>query len=117
MTTPEWLKPGIYGAAIGAIAISIIGFSWGGWTTSGSADKMAKSMARDEVTSALVPVCLEISRLDPNRVAKLETIRSVKSYARRDAVMKTGWATVPGADSPDRALAQACIDGLELDAS
>jgi hypothetical protein len=31
--------------------------------------------------------------------------------------MEAGWATVPGAESPDRNLAAACIDGLELDAS
>lgn len=117
MSTPEWLKPGIYGAAAGAVAVSIIGFSWGGWMTGGSASKMATSMARDEVTLAMVPICLEISRLDPDRVAKLATIRSASTYNRRDAVMEAGWATVPGSESPNRDLAAACIDGLELDAS
>lgn len=117
MTTPEWLKPGLYGAAAGAVAVSIIGFSWGGWVTGGSASKMARSMAHEEVTSAMVPVCLEMSRVDPDRIAKLATIRSAASYKRRDAVMEAGWATVPGAESPDRDLAAACIDGLELDAS
>ena len=27
MTTPEWLKPGLYGAAIGAVAVMVLGFS------------------------------------------------------------------------------------------
>jgi len=30
MTTPEWLKPALYGVACGAAALAIIGFSWGG---------------------------------------------------------------------------------------
>ena len=35
----------------------------------------------------------------------------------RDAVMAAGWATVPGAEAPNRDLAQACIQGLNLDAA
>ena len=33
MTNPEWLKPGIYGALIGAVFVGVVGFSWGGWMT------------------------------------------------------------------------------------
>lgn len=117
MTIPEWLKPGIYGAVIGAAAISILGFSWGGWVTGGSARTMAKSASEDAVTAALVPVCLEMSNADSDRIAKLEAIKNAKTYQRRDAVMKTGWATVPGAEAPSRDLAQACLAGLNVDAS
>ena len=35
MNTPEWLKPGVYGALIGAAFVGIVGFSWGGWVTDG----------------------------------------------------------------------------------
>ncbi len=117
MTTPEWLKPGIYGALLGAAFVGIVGFSWGGWMTGGGANKMASEMAQDEVIAALVPFCLDMSRTDSERVAKLATIRDATSYKRRDAVMATGWATMPGADAPNRDLAQACIEGLNLDAS
>ena len=117
MTTPEWLKPGIYGALIGAVFVAIVGFSWGGWVTGGAANKMASAMARDEVVAAMVPVCLDMARADPDRVAHLATIRDASSFKRRDAVMATGWATMPGSDAPNRDLAQACIEGLELDAS
>ncbi len=117
MTFPEWTKPGIYGAIIGAVAVSIIGFNFGGWMTGGNADKMAKMHANDEVAQAMVPVCLGMSASDPQRVAKLATIREAKGYNRRNEIMKTGWATLPGTDTPNRALAEACIDGLELDAS
>ena len=33
MQTPEWLKPGLYGAVCGAVAVAIAGFTWGGWVT------------------------------------------------------------------------------------
>ncbi len=117
MNIPEWLKPGIYGALIGAVAACVVGFSWGGWQTNGGANKMASVMAHDDVIAALLPVCLDMSRTDADRVAKMATIREATSYRQRDAVMDAGWATVPGSEAPDRDLAQACMAGLELDAS
>ena len=33
MQTLQWLKPGLYGAACGAITPVVAGFSWGGWVT------------------------------------------------------------------------------------
>jgi hypothetical protein len=117
MTSPEWLKPGVYGALIGAVAIMIVGFSWGGWMTGGGARELAADQAHDEVIAALVPICLQISQDDPDRSAKLATITEATSYQRRDAVMEAGWATVPGTDTPSRDLAQACIEVLDLEAA
>ena len=117
MTAPEWLKPGIYGALLGAAFVGIVGFSWGGWMTGGSANKMASEMAHEDVIAALVPICVDMSKTDLERIAKLAAIRDATSYKRRDAVMQAGWATIPGSDAPNRDLAQACIKGLDLDAS
>jgi hypothetical protein len=117
MTTPEWLKPGVYGAAIGAVAVMALGFSWGGWMTAGGASELAVNRAHEEVVAALVPICLQIAQDDPDRIAKLVTITEATTYQRRDAVMAAGWATVPGAEAPDRDLAQACIAGLDLEAA
>jgi dienelactone hydrolase len=117
MNTPEWLKPGIYGAIVGVVAIGIVGFSWGGWMTGSSADEMASEMSHSSVISALVPVCLEKSANDSDRFAKMATIREASTYKRRDAVMDAGWATMPGTESADRDLAQACLSDLKIDAS
>ncbi|PLS20925.1 hypothetical protein [Neptunicoccus cionae] len=117
MTFPEWTKPGIYGALGGAIAVTILGFTWGGWTTDGNAQTMAQNLAKDEVTLAMVPVCLDISAADPERIEKLNILQDLSGYGRRNAMMDTGWATRPGSDKPDRNLADACLAGLELDGS
>jgi hypothetical protein len=114
VTTPEWLKPGIYGALIGAVFVGVVGFSWGGWMTGGSAASMARTMAHDNVIAALLPVCVDLSHSDSDRVAKLATIQAASTYQRRDAVIAAGWATLPGSDSPNRDLAQACLAALEL---
>ena len=113
MTTPEWLKPGIYGAIVGAMVLAIAGFSWGGWMTTATAAEMAE----DDVRTAMVPVCVEMARLDPDREMKMAKVKSASGYSRRTAVMEAGWATAPGTDTPDRDLAKACVDELDLDAT
>lgn len=115
MNTPEWTKPGIYGALIGGVLVGIVGFSWGGWVTGANADKMASAMAHDNVIAAMVPICLDMASADPDRIAHLATIREATSYKRRDAVMATGWATVPGSDAPNRDIAQACLAVLDFE--
>ncbi len=110
MTNPEWLKPGINDAVIGAVFVCVVGFSLGGWMTGSGANKMASAMADDDVIAALVPVCLKLARTDTERVAKLATNNEVASYKRRDAVVDAGRATMPGSEVPDGDLAQACMD-------
>ncbi|MGB5485706.1 hypothetical protein [Parasphingorhabdus sp.] len=113
MTTPEWLKPGIYGGIIGAVAVTIVGFSWGGWVTTGSANTMARNAGDAQVLAALVPLCVDMSKMDPNRVEKLAVLAAASSYKRRDAVMDAGWATLPGMTQPDSDLARACEAAIE----
>jgi hypothetical protein len=117
MNTPEWFKPGLYGALIGAGVLGIVGFNWGGWVTGGTAQDRAMAMSRDDVVAAMVPVCLDMARTDPGRVAKLATIRAASTYQRRDALMDVGWATVPGTSEPDRDIAQDCLKLLDVDAA
>lgn len=116
MNAPEWLKPGMYGALIGAVCVGVLGFTWGGWVTGGTATERAIAMSRNDVVAAMVPVCLDMARSDPARAKKLETIRAAATYQRRDALMETGWATVPGTDAPNRDIAQACLAALDVDA-
>ena len=86
MKFPEWLKPALYGAVAGAVAISIAGFSWGGWVTGSSAREMAADQASLEVVAALVPVCVEQSRLGSERHShSRESEGRDQLQARRDA--------------------------------
>ncbi|MFW8636104.1 hypothetical protein [Cribrihabitans pelagius] len=117
MSTSEWLKPGLYGAVTGAVLVSICGFTWGGWVTGGTSNNRSVAMARDHVVTALVPVCLDMARTDPERATKLAAIRAVSTYRQRDALMDAGWATVPGAETPDRDIAQACLAALDVNKS
>ena len=112
MNIPEWLKPALYGAAAGAVALAIVGFSWGGWVTGGTAKQMASDQARLEVVAALVPICMEQSSQDPKVVETLAQLKDTGSYQRSNMLMKVGWATMPGSSDPNRHVARACMDKL-----
>lgn len=112
MQIPAWVKPALLGAGTGAVALAIVGFSWGGWVTGGSAQKMASAEARAEVVAALAPICVEQSRRDPNLRITLASLMEASSYKRGEMLMDTGWATMPGATEADRNVAKACMDAL-----
>ena len=113
MNTPNWLTPGLYGAAVGAVALAIVGFSWGGWVTGQTADKMASDQSRLEVVAALVPICVEQSKQDPQVKQTLTNLEALSSnYKRRDMLIEAGWATMPGATETDSKVASACMDIL-----
>jgi len=107
-----WLKPRLLGVAAGAAALAIVGFSWGGWVTGGTAEKMAAAQAKLEVVAALVPICLEQSSQDPQVVATLAQLKDATSYKRSDMLMDAGWATMPGSSDPNRDVARACMEKL-----
>jgi alpha/beta superfamily hydrolase len=108
----EWLKPRLSGAAVGAVALAIVGFTWGGWVTGGTAEQRAADQAKLEVVAALVPICVEQSNQDPQVGETLAQLRDASSYQRSDMLMKAGWATMPGSSDPNRNVAKACIERL-----
>jgi hypothetical protein len=112
MTAPEWLKPGLLGAGAGAIALAIVGFTWGGWVTGSTAEAMASDRAELEVVTALVPFCIARSQADPQVTRITAELEAAASYKRADILSDAGWATLPGAAEPDRALAKACALSL-----
>jgi hypothetical protein len=114
MKIPSWLKPGLWGAMAGAIAMAVIGFSQLGWTTSSTAEHLAQDRANTAVVAALVPFCIAKAEQDPDRAALKAFQAEKSSYSRNDIVMKAGWATVGNATSPDNALARVCSDKLNI---
>ncbi|WP_193173399.1 hypothetical protein [Nisaea nitritireducens] len=112
MTLPEWLKPAVLGFGLGAVTVMIVGFSWGGWVTGSKADKISSDRADVEVVKAFVPVCVARSISDPNAAKTLAELEKAQTYNRDDVIMDSGWATLPGANSPSRPLALACIEKI-----
>ncbi|NKB29210.1 MAG: hypothetical protein GKR99_17305 [Rhodobacteraceae bacterium] len=116
MQMPETTKPVLMGAVAGAIALAIVGFSWGGWVTAGSAMEMSESDSSAAVASALTPYCVQNAMDDPKSVEIIAELKEASRFKRRGIVEDSGWATPLGAEKPDRALAEACQAELSKDA-
>ena len=112
MNTPDWLNPGLKGAAVGAAALAIVGFTWGGWVTSGTAKEMASDQAELAVVAALMPICIEQSKQDPQAEETLALMKAAGYFERGEILMKAGWATMPGSSDPNRTVAIACLEML-----
>lgn len=88
MTTPEWVKPGVWGAIGGAIAAMVIGFAWGGWVTGGTAGEMETASAETAIVQAFTPLCVARAELQPEM---LPALKKESSYKRDDFVIEAGW--------------------------
>jgi hypothetical protein len=106
----------LQGIAIGAVASMVIGFSWGGWTTGGTADRLATERADTAVVAALTPICVEKFLQNSDAKANLAALQKIPSnWEQGDYVQKGGWATQPGGTSTDYHLARACAGKLVQD--
>ena len=106
------LKPGIWGAVIGAAAISGVGFSSLGWTLGSTAERMAKERAQTAVVDVLAPICVEKFQHQTDAATKLIEFKKVSSWDRRSFIEKGGWATMAGTDAPNSAVVSACAERL-----
>ncbi|HEX2635125.1 MAG TPA: hypothetical protein VHM22_20160 [Bradyrhizobium sp.] len=106
------LKPALWGAVTGAVAISVIGFSSMGWTLGSTAERMAADRAESAVVSVLAPICVEKFQQQADSAAKLIEFKKAASWDQRALIEKGGWATTPGTEKMNSAVASACVDKL-----
>lgn len=111
-----WLKPGIWGGVIGAVAIMILGFWQFGWVLASKADQMAHDQASVAVAEALAPVCAARFFAQADAPAKLADLRKLTSdYAQRDFIEKGGWAVAVVSKSPNYQLISECTKKILAD--
>jgi len=110
MNLPVETKPALWGIAGGAIAMAIVGFTWGGWVTGSRAESDAMQRSNAAVVAALAPMCVERFQGAPGVAANLVELKKADSWSQGDYVQKGGWATMPGKDATDQvsAIAKAC---------
>jgi len=112
MKVHHGVKPAVWGAVVGAVAFTIVGFSSLGWTLGSTAEKMATQRAETAVVAALTPICVEKFQQQIDAAAKLVAFNKVSSWDRRALIEKGGWATMPGSNAPNSAVASACAEKL-----
>ncbi|KRE12515.1 hypothetical protein ASE66_18460 [Bosea sp. Root483D1] len=108
------LKPAAWGAVGGAIALAVIGFTWGGWVTQSTAEREAKARSNAALVAALSPICVVRFQQQNNATEQLVELKKISSWQQGDFIAKGGWATMPGSSSPDSDVAKACAAALGI---
>jgi hypothetical protein len=108
----EKIKLGLWSAIGGAILLAIVGFSWGGWVTGGTAQTMATEMTSAAMVDRLAPLCLLRFNQDPEKDQKFEALNNTSSWQRRGYVEEQGWATMLGETEPDSPVATECANRI-----
>ena len=104
------IKFGVLGLICGVIIAIIIGFVWGGWTTSGTTQKMTD----EAVLASQAAICVAQFMKQPNHEEKLKAFEAIDSWMRSEFIEKGGWDKMPGQEKADSSVAQACAKGLEV---
>ena len=106
------IKRLIQGALAGAVVTMIVGFNWGGWSLESTAAKRADDSSRSAVVAALAPICVDKFQHSAEAINNFVELKKVSAYMQASFVEKGGWATPPGSDKANSAVAQACATML-----
>ena len=108
MKIPAQTKPVVWGAVGGALLCMVVGFSWGGWVTGGTARTEAAAAAQDARIAALAPICVQRFRAQVDAPGKLAELAATSSWARAEFIRESGFAVIPGSETVDADVARAC---------
>ena len=84
--TAAKIKYGVWGLICGAVIAMIVGFAWGGWTTSGT----TQTMTKEAVLASQAAICVAQFMKQPNPEAKLNELEAVGSWQRAEVIEKGG---------------------------
>jgi hypothetical protein len=104
------VKYGIWGMVCGAVIAMIIGFAWGGWTTSST----TSAMSGEAVLASQAAICVAQFMKAPNHQEILKEFEGVSNWDKPKFIEKGGWDKMPGQEKADYGVSRACSDGLEL---
>ena len=108
-------KTVLFWSVVAAVILTmIVGFSWGGWVTGGTAQKMTEKAVAKAVVERLSLICVDQFSQDPEKAQKLSVFLETKAYQQDDYVTDQGWATMFGDEKPDRNVAVACAKLIAL---
>ena len=110
-------KTVLFWSCAGCIAATmIVGFTWGGWVTGGSAGEMAEEAAGQARAQLAATVCVDNFMAAADAGPQLASLKDIgSSWRRENFIEEGGWAMVSGQEYDD--AAELCAERLmELEA-
>jgi len=102
---------GFWGVLGGAAIAMIIGFNWGGWTSS----KTTQKMSEEAVLASRAAICAAQFMNAPNHELNVKEFQRTDTYTRTGFIERGGWDKMPGQDKAAWGVSSPCvaeIDGL-----
>src|SRR4051794_18922120 len=93
-------------------ATMIVGFTWGGWTTGGTARSTAQEAALSSRNELAAAVCVDRFKAAGDASAQLVALKALGSWDRGSFVEKGGWAAMPDKVAPGDGTARLCGEKL-----
>ena len=90
----------------------LVGFTWGGWTTGGTARSTAQEAALSSRNELAAAVCVDRFKAAGDASAQLVALKALGSWDRGSFVEKGGWAAMPDKVDPGKGAARLCADKL-----
>jgi hypothetical protein len=105
-------KTVLFWSCVGCIvATLILGFTWGGWVTGGSAEEMAQDAADQARAEVAAAVCVKKFMEANDARLQLTSLKEItSSWKRKDFIEEGGWAKIAGEEYDD--AADLCADQL-----
>jgi hypothetical protein len=96
MQVPSETRPAIWGAAGGAVALAIVGFVWGGWTATSTANKLADERVDSAVVAVLTSICVEKFQQSGDARANLAALIKISSSWEQEFHSEGRLGNTPG---------------------
>ena len=109
LETAAKIKYGVWGLIFGAVIAMIIGFAWGGWTTSST----SQTRTQDAVVASQAAICVAQFMRAPNQAQELKAFEETDLWKRSGLIEKGGWDKMPGQAEASGAVAEACAKGIQ----
>jgi hypothetical protein len=107
-----------WSCASSVVVALVVGFTWGGWVTGGTARDMAETAGDTSRYELASVICVEKFLAAPDAQAQLTELKAIdSSYRQRQFIEAGGWAVMPNNDEAARQAADLCakvLANLEL---
>lgn len=106
-------KAMLFWACLASVVLTlIVGFTWGGWMTGGTAEEMVAKAAKDARADLVATVCVERFLGATDAQAQLAALKETGSWQQRQLIEEGGWTKVPGIEKQNSEAVRLCAERL-----
>ena len=113
-------KTMLFWSCAGSVVVAlVVGFTWGGWVTGGTARDMAETAGDTSRYELASVICVERFLAATDARTQLTELKAIdSSYRQRQFIEEGGWAVMPEQEEAARQAADLCakvLANLELE--